>query len=399
MNLLRGARPSIGPAELSVEPSGAVRAHVGDRPAAAGDGLFTAIASAVAGNQSGGHELHGHERAIAADQTNQSVVVDDRWVVKLVGRWDTGARSRQQLDRLATVGSTDVPAYGGALEWAHPERGTAVIALVTEYVPRAEDGWVWAPPTLLAAADGGTAPPWPTTIGALVARTHVALLGEDAPGTPPHSGERLVELGLAGLDRALAAGHDDAAARRLARRAPALAAAIRSIPPGTPGTTGLVHGDLHLGQLLQDARGRILLIDFDGDPQLTGDDARRTASPAADVAQLIVSIDLAAAVAQRRTGTVVPGIAHAAEHAAVRLIAAYRREAAALGRPDLLDDALLPGLAASRLVAELAYADAFLPRWRYAPDWAITTRYAADPSTDPAPEEPWTPPDFRLTFD
>jgi len=54
----------------------------------------------------------------------------------------------------------------------------------------------------------------------------------------------------------------------------------------------------------------------------------------------------------------------------------------------------LPGFEAEQLAAELHDADRFLPPWRYAPDAAITLRYA---STNETPEDPWTPPPFEPT--
>ncbi|MFC7766751.1 hypothetical protein [Leucobacter soli] len=43
----------------------------------------------------------------------------------------------------------------------------------------------------------------------------------------------------------------------------------------------------------------------------------------------------------------------------------------------MLDAAAVPGLVAEQLLIELAYAERFLPEWRYAPDGAITRRYAS----------------------
>ena len=80
-----------------------------------------------------------------------------------------------------------------------------------------------------------------------------------------------------------------------------------------------------------------------------------------------------------------------ADRARAALLAAYRGE---LGRPELFDQALLAGFEAEQLVAELHYADRFLPAWRYAPDAAITHRH---PSSNDHPEDPWTPPPFAPT--
>ena len=80
-----------------------------------------------------------------------------------------------------------------------------------------------------------------------------------------------------------------------------------------------------------------------------------------------------------------------ADRARADLLAAYRAQ---LARPELLDAALLAGFEAEQLVAELHYADRFLPAWRYAPDAAITHRH---PSSNDHPEDPWTPPPFAPT--
>ena len=95
------------------------------------------------------------ERGITVDQTNTSVIVDDRLVVKLVGRWAAADRAGRLLERLAAAGSDDVDRLRGRVEWRHPLLGTSTLAIVTEYLPGAEDGWTWAVDDVVALLDGG----------------------------------------------------------------------------------------------------------------------------------------------------------------------------------------------------------------------------------------------------
>lgn len=173
----------------------------------------------------------------------------------------------------------------------------------------------------------------------------------------------------------------------MANRRAALARDIHSLDDAAPGLVFPIHGDLHVGQILAsgDPR-RYTIIDFDGDPQADPAERDRPDAAARDVAHLLVSFDLVAAVVQKRLQRVEPAAWAWADRARFDFLAAYQ---AALARAELFDPALLPGFEAEQLLAELAYADGFLPRWRYAPDAAITHRY---PSTGEHPETPWAPP-------
>ncbi|SFR68255.1 maltokinase [Agromyces sp. CF514] len=393
MNSFDGLHPVIGGRVLSVDGDGRVLLD-GRRPAA-GDGVARAITALV---------VHGlspdaPERGIAVDQTNTSVIVDDRFVVKIVGRWAAADRAGHLLERLGDAGSDDVARVHGRVAWRHPELGESTLAIVTEYLPGAEDGWTWAVDDVVAAVerglDGPGDPAWPSTLGAQVARIH-DVLGADASPSGADAASARRDRAADALARAVAAG-EGAAGERLRNRREALARDIRSLEGTAPGLEFPIHGDLHLGQVLAspdpgaaDGR-RYTLIDFDGDPQLDAADRERADAAARDVAHLLVSLDLISAVAQKRLGRPDDRAWSWADRARAELLAAYRAE---LSRAELFDAALLPGFEAEQLAAELHYADRFLPPWRYAPDAAITHRYA---STNETPESPWTPPPFEPT--
>lgn len=398
MNSLDGARPVVGGLALSVDGDG--RVLVDGRRPEAGDGVARALARLVVDDVA----AEAPERGIAVDQTNTSVIVDDRLVVKIVGRWAAADRAGHLLERLAAAGSDDVARLHGRVEWRHPEHGDATLAIVTEYLPGAEDGWTWAVDDVVAALDGGLDPEWPALLGARVARIHDVLGAAAVPSGPDAAAARRARAADA-LARAVDAA-DGPTAARLRNRRSALERDLRSLAGTAPGLEFPIHGDLHVGQVLASpeavgtdsgvgagasAGRRYTIIDFDGDPQLDAADRERADAGARDVAHLLVSLDLVAAVAQKRMRRADDRAWDWADRARADLLAAYR---AGLVRADLFDPALLPGFEAEQLAAELHYADRFLPAWRYAPDAAITHRY---PSTNDHPEDPWTPPPFEPT--
>lgn len=398
-SVLEGERPRIADRVLSVDPDG--RILVDGRTPAAGDGVARALAGLVVDDLA----ADVGEQSIAVDQTNTSVVVGARLVVKLVGRWAAADRAGRLLERLAEAGSDDVARLHGRVEWRHPRLGTSTLAIVTEYLPGAEDGWTWAVDDVVDVLGGGADPDWPALLGTRVAHIH-DLLGADAqPAGADAAGRRLARAAAA-LRGAIAAA-DGPSGARLRNRRDSLERDIRSLGETRPGLEFPIHGDLHVGQVLASPLGggatagatagtgtdarRYTIIDFDGDPQLAAAERERPDAAARDVAHLLVSLDLVAAVAQKRAGRVDTRAFDWADRARAGLLGAYR---AALGRPELFDPALLPGFEAEQLVAELHYADRFLPVWRYAPDAAITYRH---PSSNDHPEEPWTPPPFAPT--
>lgn len=390
---IRGARPLVAERTLGVDAAG--RVLVDGRRPAAGDGVARELARSVAG---AAVAADASERAITVDQTNVSVIVGERFVVKLVDRWGAADRAGELLARLAEAGVDAVDRLVGRVDWEHPDEGASTLAIVTEYLPGAVDGWTWAVDDVVRLIESGVEPEWPAVLGGHVARIHSSLGAAARPSGDGATAARLARAGDA-LARALGAVSpaDGAGGARLHNRSRSLARDIATLEGTAPGLEFPIHGDLHLGQVLASPAGagaggrRYTVIDFDGDPQQSSDDRGRADAAARDVAHLLVSLDLVAAVAQRRLGRADDRAFAWADRARTALLAAYREE---LDRPELFDEALLPGFCAEQLVAELHYADRFLPVWRYAPDAAITHRH---PSTDDHPEAPWTPPPFVPT--
>jgi maltokinase len=369
------------------------------------------------------------ETAFAVDMTNWSVVVAGATtasttstgrvprVVKFVGEWGSADRAAIQLERLTAGAHETVPTFLGRLDWVHPTRGRATIALVSELMLGAADGWTWAVDDLLAYSSGGQRPPWPAALGALIADMH-ACLSEcvDVAAPQPH-GTYLRARAEAALDEALRITNGDAGVL-LAHRVDALRNAIGSIPDVPTSTVFDIHGDLHVGQILRagtaddaydgaanDAPYRYRVIDFDGDPQL---DSRERAQPdhaARDIAHVLTSVDMVAAIVMKRLGAASESVLGWAASAKRELLASYTAALAESrtfasgtgesGTAEILDERLLDGFIAEQYLRELIYAHRFLPRWQYAPDAGITFGYPSHTENNEDP--PWTPPAFTTT--
>jgi maltokinase len=252
---------------------------------------------------------------------------------------------------------------------------------------------------VLAFAAGGLEPEWPVALGQLTAELHRALVSSADNSTPRPTGANLRARAEAVLEQALAVTHGDAGVR-LRGRAQHLRDTFARIPDDVSGPVFDIHGDLHVGQILRapessGASGipRYWVLDFDGDPQLSDIERDQPDFSVRDVAHLLCSVDLVAAVVLKHLGVVSSDVRDWARRANAQLLDSYRSALAAATLGEIFDERLIDGFVAEQLLRELLYADRFLPRWQYAPDAALTFRY---PSTDPE-EKPWTPPAFTTT--
>jgi maltokinase len=299
-------------------------------------------------------------RPITVDQTHESYVVGERIVVKWY-RSAVPARALAPLAHLAEVGFTGTPSCYAALV-----RDEVPAALVTEYLPGAQDGWRWCVE--------GFGDDFGVQLGALAARLHAALATPSSvlpepvrPASALDVDEWAAQAGEALAEAlALTDGPDgqwlSTVAARL-RRGLALPLAT-----GTPMLR--IHGDLHVGQVLRWAGG-YRVIDFDGNPTSA---PRAEYQPAArDLAQLLVSLEHVAMIVAKTSAR--EAAVGRARQLRADLLTGYRSTLAALGQGELLDERLLRAFEVEQECRELIYAARFLPRWRYAPMGVLRSRY------------------------
>ena len=317
------------------------------------------------------------ERPITVDQTNLSVVVGERAVVKwLLPAVPVPHPGLELLAHLREVGFAEMPPLLGELTV-----DGEVAAVVTGFVPGARDGWDWFVDELTGWVDGVVAADAITAsaerIGTLAARLHAAIATPSsvlpAPvGRAPAAAE--AARGRALLDAALAI--TEARVATLVRRlAPQLAVAIAQLELVGDVVAQRVHGDLHVGQVLRGDDGALYVTDFDGNP-LDDRATRRALRPAAvDIAALVQSVDHAGRIAQKRRPAAAATLEPLITTVTTVVLSAYRRDRERLGQPEPQEDRLVWGLRLVQELHELVYADRHLPAWTYAPVATLTTMF------------------------
>jgi maltokinase len=325
----------------------------------------------------------GEERPVTVDQTNHSVVVDEsvivKWFVPCVPVPHPGIRV---LEHLAAVGFTDMPEF-----FAADVVEGQVVASVSEYLHGALDGWDWFVEEMMVAAEQPAGMPSSAVLssaralGSLAARLHIALTMPSVvvpdPVTPVDPARELARC-LSLLDEAVAVVDGEAAGvlrARLTRIREVFAGASARLagePCSTPAF--LLHGDLHVGQVLRSGE-RLMVTDFDGNP-LLDHGQRHLARPAAvDVASLVQSVDHAGRVAQRRRPELDAEIETLIGDATATTLSGYRAVLADADRAFLLDERLLEPLRVAQELHELVYAARHLPRWAYAPTATLRSMF------------------------
>jgi maltokinase len=316
-------------------------------------------ASAALASQLLGRDLVG-ERPITVDQTNESVVVADQVVVKwLRPPVPTPHPGVEMLSYLAAQDFPDMPAFLGA----HGD-DDLVHALLTRYVPGAQDGWDW----YVDDVDG-----WlqgkvrfeslirsAQRIGQLTADLHRALHGfrRSAIGTRTYHAKALHSLDLA------LRTVDGNEGERLRDLEPQVRDALEPLRGDRMLTAHRVHGDLHVGNFLR--AGYLLLItDFDGNPMSDPTDRRLPQTPLVDVASMLQSIDHVGRIVVKRRHpdrqVQVDQFIGSAVAAALQAYVPHHH----------VDHDVLHALCVAQELHEYGYATAHLPHWRYVPDAAL----------------------------
>lgn len=226
-------------------------------------------------------------RPVGAEQSNSSVVLGQRVILKLYRRLQPGPNPDVEVTGgLDRVGFNHLASPLGV--WS---RDGFDLAVAQEFLAGGSEGWALALTSLRdlyasedddPASAGGDFAAEAHRIGDMTARLHVALAA--AFGVRAGASESWAE---SLVQRAEALGLGPA----LVRRVRSLAEGIRGL--GSPVPTQRVHGDYHLGQVMRTDRGWYIL-DFEGEPARPLGQRLRPASPLKDVTGLLRSLDYAA---------------------------------------------------------------------------------------------------------
>lgn len=283
-----GRRPASGAPEFLHGHDAAVLGVVGDQIAFDAT-LDPEYARVLLSTVAPGEEA-SLVRPMGAEQSNTSLVFDDRLVFKLFRRLHAGPNPDVEIPgALAGLGFDHVAEQIGL--W---RRDGVDLAVVTRYLAGGAEGWALALTSLRDLYGAGTGDPAAAggdfaaeagRLGVVTAGLHLALARAfaAAPGEPSEWAA-LVEAQIARLDEG---DIDPIAVKAFVERLRAVA---------EPGSAIRVHGDYHLGQVMRTDTGWYVL-DFEGEPARPLAERRLPSSPLKDVAGMLRSFQYAAAVA------------------------------------------------------------------------------------------------------
>jgi maltokinase len=261
-------------------------------------------------------------RWLGTEQSNTSMVLGDTVFLKHLRRIEEGpSHELEMAQALDSAGFPHLATLIGTALYAPADAAPCLLALAQPYLHNATEGWALALTSLrdlYANAEeahiqdalqrhhavdeqGGAFTAEAARLGAVVAQMHRALASRSLPpevAPEPLTRERMASWAatMSGeLDTLLQRSDPLLAPVRAARdKVNAHFAALRTVAGG--GLCTLVHGDLHLGQVMRTDSGWFIL-DFEGEPNRSPGERRERSSPLRDVAAMLRSFDYAAAAA------------------------------------------------------------------------------------------------------
>jgi len=296
----------------------------------------------------GGGEEVREVRVVSGEQSNTSVVLDDRMLLKVYRRLQAGLHPDVEVGRFLSERQhfANTPAPGGTLDYRGAQREPTTLASLQHFVrnqgnawsraldeaerflercasqyagvdapPSPNDGPMEAAPSELPAVAHETVGPFLADAGLLGTRTaemHRGLAAEtDDPAFQPERFTKLARRSLfqavrtqvtdvlRGLRQAVGTLPEEtrAMAREVLAMEEELLRSLRDVLGVELRSLRIrVHGDYHLGQVLYTG-GDFMIIDFEGEPARSLGERRLKRSPLKDVAGMLRSFEYAAATA------------------------------------------------------------------------------------------------------
>jgi maltokinase len=233
-------------------------------------------------------------RPMAVEQSNSSVVVDERHVLKLYRRLEAGPNPELEMLRvLGGRGFAHAPPLEGEVEHREPPV-EATLVVVTGFVRSRGGGWELTLESLQGHPDW--LPDRARRLGEVTGAMHAALAAdsEDTHFHPEEPSAEAVALLAASIDEEIENVFvnlpDLPALAPIEGRGGELRDLSQALAQvGAPGLVIRVHGDFHLGQVLWSDRDDWVVIDFEGEPGRSLPERRQRHSPLRDVAGMLRS--------------------------------------------------------------------------------------------------------------
>lgn len=279
----------------------------------------------------------GNARPLTSDQSNTSVLYNDRAIAKVFRRLRQGTNPDVEIIQHLSerTGYAHVPGHIGTVVLEAADRQTPVtMVAVQEYVANKGDGWTWLMRELLSGT-GATREVLLASVELLGVRTAelhgaLALPSENSAFAPEaithHECEQTIHRLIDELDHTMSSLvpsriRSETALHSLRDR---VAENLGIVPPLVGYPRIRVHGDYHLGQVLR-TTGDFVIIDFEGEPSRSIDERREKTSPLKDVAGMLRSLSYAVASFERaRRGTPTGEIRGWGDRAQEAFLSGYR---------------------------------------------------------------------------
>jgi trehalose synthase-fused probable maltokinase len=242
-------------------------------------------------------------RPMGAEQSNSSVVLDERLVLKAYRR--LGAGPNPELEILRFLTERDFPHIAALRGWyGHSGRLIdATLGIVQEFLAGATDGWDLAladlqedPPRFVARA---------RELGEVTGRLHSTLGSDnsDPAFAPEETSAESLGLLTATVDEEIERVFLNLPERPeldpIRGRGEEVRERLRLLTHvGSAGRVIRHHGDYHLGQVMRNGEGRWVVLDFEGEPARPLVERRRKRSPLRDVAGMLRSFAYAAVASE-----------------------------------------------------------------------------------------------------
>ncbi len=315
---------------------------VGRRRLRGEEGQLTGVRTRALPHMYGRQNGTLHAAVGSAEQSNTSVIFDNRMILKLFRRLGDGVNPEIEMVRFLHErgGFSRVPAVGGYLEYQRG-RVRSTIGVLQEYVENQGDAWEYTLEALARYFEQAlaqpelTAPPVPPArlvdlagaelpaeayaavgpyleaarlLGQRTAEMHVTLaMGTDDPAFAPEDFTPFYQRSLYQSLRQLTIQSAQVLRRRLSTLPTAIQLEAQNmlagedqilerfrflLGPAIEAARMRHHGDLHLGQVLYTG-GDFYFIDFEGEPTRSLGERRLKRSPLRDVAGMLRSFDYA----------------------------------------------------------------------------------------------------------